>query len=114
MIKSIATDLVDASDITEHLLKKLPDLSLDDKIDIAARLRAVVKNCGAIDEIIKDEIKKKLRNKEGTLLGDVFKCSLTIVPTMRFDSAAFKADHADLYEKYSAPQDQKRITFEPR
>ena len=87
---------------------------MDEKVDICARLRAIAKNCETIDKLIKDDIKKKLRNKEGTVLGDVFKAALALVSTKRFDGAAFKEAHPDLYEKWSATTDQMRITFEPR
>jgi predicted phage-related endonuclease len=89
-------------------------MSLEDKVDLGARLRAVVKNCSTIDEIIKSEIKKKLRDKAGTILGDLFKANLVLVPTTRFDSKVFKEAHPDLYEKYSTTDDQKRVLFEPR
>ena len=114
MNKKVEASLVEASDATEALLQYLPDISLDERIDVCARLRAVAKNCAAIDELIKDEIKKKLKNKAGTLLGDVFKANLVLVPTTRFDQAAFKDMHAALYEKYLETTDQKRVIFEPR
>ena len=114
MNKSIKDDLLDASDATEHLLKRLPDLSLEDQVDIAARLRAVVKNCGAIDEVIKSNIKKKLREKDGTVLGDLFKATLAVITQKRFDSATFKADQPETYDKYCVDQEQRRVTFEPR
>jgi predicted phage-related endonuclease len=114
MNKAIATDLVDASDVTEHILKRLPDLSLDEKVDIAARLRAVVKNCMAIDEVVKAEIKKKLKGKEGVVLGDVFKANVKKMISQRLDQKALKNDHLDLYEKYCVDQTTWPVTFEPR
>src|SRR5690242_11752312 len=100
MNKKIAIDLVDASEATEHLMRQLDDLTLNDKVDIAARLRAVVKNCSAIDEIIKAEIKKKLKNKDGTVLGEIFKANLNYNDVSRFDTKGFKEAHPDLYEKW--------------
>lgn len=114
MNKTLERDITDASDATEHLLKRLPECSMDEKVDICARLRAIAKNCETIDKLIKDDIKKKLRNKEGTVLGDIFKAALALVPTTRFDGPAFKEAHPDLYEKWSKTSDQQRITFEPR
>jgi len=114
MNKAIKDDLVDASDATEHLLKRLPDLSFEDKVDIGARLRAVAKNCAAIDEAIKDEIKKKLKHKQGSVFGDLFKANLALVETRRFEQSQFKQAQPDLYDKYCVDQTQERITFEPR
>ena len=114
MNKSLKNDLIDASDATEHLMKRLPDLTFEDKVDIAARLRAVVKNCEAIDKAIKDDIKKRLKHKNGVVLGDLFKAVLTVVPTVRFNTTNFKTDQPVLYNSYCEEQDQERITFEPR
>jgi|SRR5580765_2242588 len=114
MNKGLRNDLIDASDASERVLKRLPDMSLQDKVDAAARLRAVVKNCEAIDKAIKDEIKKKLRHKEGTVLGDVFKANLNVIKTIRFDSGALKDADIDTFNRYCVEQDQERITFEAR
>jgi predicted phage-related endonuclease len=40
---------------------------------------------------------------EETLTGDGWKASWKNVNSNRFDSKAFKADHADLYTAYSKP-----------
>lgn len=114
MNKKIAIDLVDASEATEHLLKQLPDLSLEDQVDIAARIRAVVKNCEAIDRAIKDGIKKKLKNKDGTVLGDIFKANLAYTEVSRFDTTGFKEAHREQYEKWCVVKSEGRVTFEPR
>ena len=114
MNKALERDMMDASDATEHLLKRLPEMSMDEKIDVAARLRAIAKNCESIDKLIKDEITQKLKGKPGTVMGDVFKASLAMIPTTRFDQTAFKGAHPDLYDKWTVTKDQQRITFEPR
>ena len=114
MNKTLENDLVVASDATEHLIKRLPDLSLEDKVDIAARLRAVVKNIKAIDDSIKDDIKKKLRNKNGTVLGDVFKAQLAFNDVTRFKTTEFKTAHPELYEQWTETKPEGRILFEPR
>jgi hypothetical protein len=112
--KTLEDDLIVSSDALEHLKKRLPDMSMIDKVDIAARLRAVVKSAGEIDKAIKDDIKKKLKGKNGTVLGDVFKALLTVVSSQRFDVTAFKAAEPDLYQAYLNNQEAERITFEPR
>lgn len=114
MNKTLERTIVEASDATEYLIKKLDDLSLDEKIDIAARMRAVVKNCDVIDKAIKDEIKKKLRNKNGVILGEVFKACLNYNPVTRFQTTPFKEAHPDMYEKWCKTDPEGRITFEPR
>jgi len=114
MNKTINTDLVDASDITEHLIKRLPGMSLEDKIDVAARLRAVVKNCGIIDDVIKTEIKTKLKNKDGLVMGDMFKARLAFNPVSRLNQASLKEAHPDIVEEFTEIKPEGRVTFEPR
>ena len=114
MNKAIERDLVDACDALEHLMKKLSDLPLADKIDAAARLRAVVKNAESIDDDVKNAIKEKLKGKAGTVLGDVFKANLTMVESTRFNQTAFKTAEPDLYQQYTETKSAPRITFEAR
>ena len=114
MNKAIERDLVDACDALEHLIKKLDGLPLADRIDAAARLKAVVKNAEAIDSEVKDAIKKQTKGKEGTVLGDVFKAVVSMVESKRFNQTAFKTAEPDLYEQYVQASTSPRITFEAR
>ena len=114
MNKTIEDDLIVSSDALEHLMKRLPDLPMADKVDICARLRGVVKNAELIDKAIKDEIKKKLKGKEGTVLGDIFKASLALVISERFNNKAFKEAEPDLYQQYLDKSESQRVTFETR
>ncbi len=114
MNKSLEKHVIAASDATEMLLKRLPDMPWEEKVDVAARLRAVVKNCATLDKAIKDDIKKRLRNKDGVVLGDVFKASLNYNDVTRFQTEAFKEAHHDLYDEWCETKPEGRVTFEPR
>lgn len=46
-----------------------------------------------------------------TLIGDEHKATYKEVITNRFDSKAFKADHADMYTAYQKPSSSMRFTF---
>lgn len=55
-------------------------------------------------EALTDRIKTVMVDRgEETLTGDGWKASWKNVTSSRFDSKAFKADHADLYTAYSKP-----------
>src|SRR5258706_4475336 len=114
MNKTLERSVVEASDATELVLKRLADMPLDEQVDVAARLRGVVKNCASIDKAIKDNIKKKLKSKNGTVLGDLFKALLAYTDVTRFQTNAFKEAHPDLYEKWCETTSEGRITFEVR
>lgn len=66
------------------------------------------------DEIttIEDEIKCHM-TKEGVneLIVDVFKVRYMSVTSNRFDSAAFKRTHEDLYRQYTKVTESKRFTI---
>lgn len=114
MKKSIKEALEDASTVMEEILGKLPNMTLQEKVDVAARLKAVSKNAEKVDELVKKDIKSKLRDKAGTVLGETFKAVLALVPTSKFDQKAFKEAEPDTYDSYVKEDDQPRITFEPR
>ena len=46
-----------------------------------------------------------------TLIGDEHKATYKAVISNRFDSKAFKADHADMYTAYQKPSTSMRFTF---
>lgn len=56
---------------------------------------------------------KEIMEAEGidTLLGDEHKATYKEVVSNRFDSTAFKKDHADVYELYKKPSTSMRFTF---
>lgn len=66
------------------------------------------------DEItaIEDEIKAEMteRNTEEMMV-DVFKVRWTRMTTSRFDTAAFKKTHADLYEQYTKQAESRRFSI---
>jgi hypothetical protein len=107
-------DLEDLQSVMEALKKRLPNMDLKTKVDVAARLKAATKTANEIDESVKDEIKKQRKGKPGAVLGEIFKANLTLVPTTRLDQKAFKEDEPELFAHYQKTEDQARVTFEPR
>lgn len=80
----------------------------ESELNTAARdllaVRAMIAELEAEAEALTDKIKGAMvdRGKE-VLTGDGWKASWKNVNSSRFDSKAFKADHADLYTAYSKP-----------
>lgn len=114
MKKSMELDIADLSDILEGFVKKLDKLTEPDLIDLAARLKPVVKHCTAIDEFTKEFIKEKLKGKDGERLGGMFKAVLTVAPTTRLDQKAFKEAEPELYSEYTVTKPEGRVTFSLR
>jgi predicted phage-related endonuclease len=108
------TDLEDLTLLLEDLVKRLPKLERKERIDLAARLKTAAKHIKAIDDAVKAEIKERLKGKEGTVLGEVFRAHLKLVPTKRLDQSALKEAEPDLYEEYSKETEDQRIVFEAR
>lgn len=67
-------------------------------------VRAMIEELQAEAEALTDKLKAAMVDRgEEVLRGDVWKASWKNVSSTRFDSKAFKADHADLYTAYSKP-----------
>lgn len=62
---------------------------------------------------IREEQIKALMEEQGIdeLIGDEHKATYKEVVSSRFDSTAFKKDHADVYELYKKPSASMRFTF---
>ena len=62
---------------------------------------------------IREEQIKELMTSTGvdTLIGDEHKATYKEVVSSRFDSTAFKKDHADMYESYKKASTSMRFTF---
>jgi predicted phage-related endonuclease len=114
MNKAAKLDLAYLQESMEDLQKQLETMTMKSKIDVAARLRSVVKSCEAIDKAIKDEIKVIRNNEPGIVVGDLFKASLSLVPTTRLDQKKLEVEYPKAYAKCLETKEQARITFEPR
>lgn len=107
-------DLEDVQLAIENLKDRLPKMKLTELIDVAARLKAVAKNCEVIDDNCKDQVKKQLKGKAGEVPGETFKAVLRIDTVSRLDQKAFKEGHPKIAEAYTSDCDQKVITFAAR
>ncbi len=84
---------------------------LTTKIRELKELQVLIDEATAEADAIKDEL-KALMTTEGKeeITIDVYKVRYTIVKGSRFDSAAFKKTHSDLYEQYSKPTETRRFS----
>jgi hypothetical protein len=114
MRQSVKDDLLFTTDSLEHLFKVYPKLTIEEKVDAGAKIRAIMKNAEKLDDLIKDDIKAKRNGEDGEVLGDAFKATLSGIPGERFDAKAFKADDPKTYKKYLVDASKVRITFATR
>ncbi len=74
-------------------------------------VRSMIAELEAEAEALADKIKQAMTERgEETLQGDGWKASWKNVTSSRFDSKAFKTDHADLYAQYSKSTVTTRFT----
>ena len=75
-------------------------------------VRAMIEELHAEAEALTDKLKAAMV-EQGTeiLQGDGWRASWKNVNSQRFDSKAFKADHADLYGQYSKTTTTTRFTL---
>lgn len=81
------------------------------KVRELRELKAMQAELAAEIETIEDALKAEMTAR-GTeeLLVDVFKVRWSTVNSKRFDSAAFKATHGELYAQYSKPTTTRRFS----
>ena len=82
---------------TVRELKELKAMAADITADITS-----------LEDILKTEMTSRGTDE---LTVDVFKIRWTAVISNRFDSTAFKATHANLYEQYSKPVETRRFSI---
>ena len=75
-------------------------------------LKAMAVDLSAEITTLEDLLKAEMTARGADeLTVDVFKVRWTPVITTRFDSTAFKATHADLYQQYSKPVETRRFSI---
>lgn len=114
MKKAIANDLTDLTIILENFINSLQGMSQADKIDVAARLKPIAKACKTIDDDVKEMVKVKLKHKEGTVTGELFKAVLALVPTKRLNQKLLKENEPEIHDEYNEEVVDERVTFELR
>ena len=106
--------LFEVSDNMDYFVKNLPGLEEADLIDLAARLKPIAKACKAIDEQVKEMVKKKLKHSDGERFGVMFKAVLKLIDTTRFQTSLFKEEQPVMYGKYAKTDTDERVSFEIR
>lgn len=114
MLKAIKTDLDDITDAMEHLTASLARLMMGEKVDVAARTRAIAKAARIIDELVKEEIHRLCGGKDQYVLGEVFKAYRQTVEVTRVDLTKLEVDFQKVYQKCLTTSKVSRINFEPR
>ena len=75
-------------------------------------VRAMIEELQAEAEALTDKLKAAMVEQgQEVLQGDGWKATWKNVNSQRFDSKAFKADHADLYGQYSKSTTTVRFTL---
>ena len=81
------------------------------KIRELKELQALIEQAQTEAESIKDELKAIMVETGADEMNvDVFKIRYAIVKGSRFDAAAFKKNHADLYAQYVRQTETRRFT----
>ena len=88
---------------TQELTKTVRDLK-----ELKAMAVDLTAEITTLEDIIKAEM--TARNTDEMTV-DVFKVRWTTMTSHRFDSTAFKATHADLYQQYSKPVETRRFSI---
>lgn len=87
--------------------------------DIIAKVREIkslqqlIEEATAEVETLKDELKDYMKSEGAEeITADLYKVRLQKVSSNRFDTTAFKKNHADLYERYCKTTTTTRFTIQ--
>jgi len=85
---------------------------LTSKVRELKELKLMASDMAAEIETLENCVKAEmtLRNTDELII-DVFKVRWTPVISTRFDSAAFKLTHAELYQQYTKPVETRRFSI---
>lgn len=77
-----------------------------------AQYKMMIEEATELKEAVEAELKAIMETENiDTLIGDEHKVTWKEVTSNRFDSKAFKANHADLYNAFTKPSTSRRFTF---
>ena len=93
----------------EDIKPALTDRQINNRMKKIADLDQEIKRLQALRDSVADEVKEAMTTD--CIETDAFKVTYKDVTTNRFDSKAFKKDHANLYAAYAKPQTCKRFTY---
>ncbi|MCL2122496.1 MAG: hypothetical protein FWH34_00250 [Desulfovibrionaceae bacterium] len=87
-------------------------IELTDTVRNPKELKLMAGEMAAEIETLEDRVKAEMtaRNTDEITVG-AFKVRWTPVTSQRFDSAAFKATHAKLYQQYTKPVETRRFSI---
>lgn len=89
-------------------------LTLQQKIDLGARIRAIKARAEAIDEMVKADINKKLHGKDGVVRGILFSALRASHAVTRVDQQYLEINHPRVYRKCLKTTNEARILFQAR
>jgi len=90
----------------------MSNTEMNGKIKELRELRRMADELNAEIEAITDSIKAEMSAKEvDELAGNDWKVTWKLVKSRRFDSAAFKATHAQLYDQYCTESASRRFVL---
>jgi predicted phage-related endonuclease len=85
-------------------------IELNGKIQELRELRRMAEELGEEITVLEDTIKARMTEEDtDTLTGNDYKVTWKTVRSTRFDSAAFKSTHAELYQQYSKQTESRRF-----
>ena len=84
----------------------------EDLLKAIAEYKRIIEDAEAELEALKSIAISRMEERGiEELKSDEHKATYKMVVSNRFDSKAFKADHADMYESYKKPSNVMRFTF---
>lgn len=98
----------------EHLTNTLIKLTLTEKVDICAHARAIEKAAKVIDDAIKAEIKLKLKGRDGTVNGELFRAVRVSGPVTRLNQQKLEVEHPRIYASCLNTTNETKTLFQLR
>ena len=88
----------------------MTQMEIEKKVAELKEYKRLAENLDAQITALENDIKAEMEAQDtDTLITKLFKVTWKTIVSRRFDSNAFKAKHAELYEQFVRPQETKRF-----
>ena len=88
----------------------MTQMEIEKKIAELKEYKRLAEDLDAQITALENDIKAEMEAQDtDTLITRLFKVTWKTITSRRFDSSAFKAVHADLYEQFTKPQESRRF-----
>jgi hypothetical protein len=114
MLDTLQMDLRGIATVLEGIVAKLPEMRLQDQIDVTARIAGIANHCQTIEKWMRVNIVLPKAGPNGVVIGEDFKASTSTFPVNRLDLDKLKKERPKTYRAYVETRMETRVFYRVR